>query len=223
MDVGLIGVKRSSSASNIRRGDGFPHSPNESSIGESFSIASSQWSTLKQARTAVPQQQQNTTTIRTGRKPKLGGDTGLTASDNNLNLTFGGRTGGRVIQEKSGRLKVGIRCRPAFQDEIDFTGGNFFSIIETQAETAEQLGQVSLTLMSGKQRDFLYDYVFGPNSTQDQVYERIARPVVTDVLKGFNGTIFAYGKLFYHPNPNPYGMYDNYGCMYVAHSNDTNT
>lgn len=95
-------------------------------------------------------------------------------------------------------MKVGIRCRPAFQDEIDFAQGNFMSIVDTRPEKPEQnfLGQVSLTLMSGKQRDFLYDYVFGPSSTQDSVYDRIARPVVTDVLKGFNGTIFAYVRFF---------------------------
>ena len=46
----------------------------------------------------------------------------------------------------------------------------------------------------GKQREFYYDYVFNPNTTQDSVYDRIARPVVTDVLKGYNGTIFAYGQ-----------------------------
>lgn len=107
-------------------------------------------------------------------------------------------TGGGTLASTSkvGRLKVGIRCRPAFQDEVDFAQGNFMSIIETKSEVAEtqQLGQVSLVLMSGKQREFLFDYVFDSNSTQDDVYDRIARPVVTDVLKGFNGTIFAYGQ-----------------------------
>lgn len=49
-------------------------------------------------------------------------------------------------------------------------------------------------MLLGKQRDFVFDYVFDPDSTQDSVYDRIARPVVTDVLKGFNGTIFAYGQ-----------------------------
>ena len=61
----------------------------------------------------------------------------------------------------------------------------------------------------------MFDYVFDINSSQDLVYDRIARPIVTDVLKGrviiethkttsvgifhlflsgFNGTIFAYGQ-----------------------------
>ncbi len=40
----------------------------------------------------------------------------------------------------------------------------------------------------------MFDYVFDENSSQDYVYDTIARPVVADVLKGFNGTIFAYGQ-----------------------------
>jgi len=97
---------------------------------------------------------------------------------------------------KVGRVKVGVRCRPAFQDEIDFAKGEFISIVDTRTEAIgdPSLGQLSLTLASGKQREFLYDYVFNPDATQDQVYSRIAKPVVADVLKGFNGTIFAYGQ-----------------------------
>jgi hypothetical protein len=100
------------------------------------------------------------------------------------------------MKDQKGRVKVGIRCRPAFQEEIDFAQGNFLSIVDTYEEKPEeeQLGQVSLTLLSGKQREFMFDYVFSAKCTQDSVYERIARPVVIDVLKGFNGTIFAYGQ-----------------------------
>lgn len=98
--------------------------------------------------------------------------------------------------QKAGRVKVGVRCRPAFQDEIDFARGDFISIVDTRAEAINDpnLGQLSLTLISGKQREFLYDYVFSSDATQDQVYNRIAQPVVADVLKGYNGTIFAYGQ-----------------------------
>lgn len=97
---------------------------------------------------------------------------------------------------KPGRVKVGIRCRPAFQDEIDFAKGEFLSIVDIKPDDAKQssLGQISLTLITGKQRDFTFDYAFDATATQDQVYDRVARPVVTDVLKGFNGTIFAYGQ-----------------------------
>lgn len=106
---------------------------------------------------------------------------------------------------KPGRVKVGIRCRPAFQDEIEFAQGEFFSIIdcypasESQGYRDEQAGvsldRISLTLLSGKQRDFAFDFAFNSSTTQDELYDKIARPVVKDVLQGFNGTIFCYGQV----------------------------
>lgn len=96
------------------------------------------------------------------------------------------------------RVKVAVRCRPAFQDEIDFANGEFFSIVDVKKDAVQQnnqqLGQLALTTISGKQRDFYFDYVFGDDVTQDFVYDKLARPVVTEVLKGCNGTIFAYGQ-----------------------------
>lgn len=104
------------------------------------------------------------------------------------------------ILEKTGRVKVGVRCRPPFPDEIELAGqGNFFSIVQCIADNPKTTGsaslaRVSLTMMNGKQRDFLYDYAFDSESNQDNVYDKVARPVVTDVIRGFNGTIFAYGQ-----------------------------
>lgn len=45
-----------------------------------------------------------------------------------------------------------------------------------------------------KGKTYLFDRVFGPNATQSQVYEEAAKPIVKDVLSGYNGTIFAYGQ-----------------------------
>lgn len=36
--------------------------------------------------------------------------------------------------------------------------------------------------------------MFGPEQNTEQVYEHIGREVVSSVLKGMNGTIFAYGQ-----------------------------
>lgn len=41
---------------------------------------------------------------------------------------------------------------------------------------------------------YLFDRVFGPQATQATVYEEAAKPIVKDVLSGYNGTIFAYGQ-----------------------------
>jgi len=34
------------------------------------------------------------------------------------------------------------------------------------------------------------------DSTQQDICQRVAMPVVEDVLRGINGTIFAYGQVF---------------------------
>jgi kinesin family protein 3/17 len=42
-------------------------------------------------------------------------------------------------------------------------------------------------------RNFTFDYVYGIESTQKQVYDESAYGLVESVLEGYNGTIFAYG------------------------------
>ncbi|KHJ99249.1 kinesin motor domain protein [Oesophagostomum dentatum] len=43
-------------------------------------------------------------------------------------------------------------------------------------------------------RTFFFDAVFPPDCDQMRVYNVAARPIVENVLKGYNGTIFAYGQ-----------------------------
>lgn len=40
----------------------------------------------------------------------------------------------------------------------------------------------------------MYDSVFGPDSTNEDVYQAIASPIVESALGGFNATVFAYGQ-----------------------------
>ena len=37
----------------------------------------------------------------------------------------------------------------------------------------------------------MFDHVFDSNSTQKEVYDLAAKPIIDSVLEGFNGTIFA--------------------------------
>eukprot|EP01135_Chromosphaera_perkinsii_P011910 Nk52_evm27s2531 gene=Nk52_evmTU27s2531 len=41
---------------------------------------------------------------------------------------------------------------------------------------------------------FSFDRVFNYCSSQTQVYDYVAKPIVQDILKGYNGTVFAYGQ-----------------------------
>jgi len=44
------------------------------------------------------------------------------------------------------------------------------------------------------QNRFGFDHCFDMKSTQKEVYDIAARPIIDSVLDGFNGTIFAYGQ-----------------------------
>lgn len=41
---------------------------------------------------------------------------------------------------------------------------------------------------------FTFDHVFGPETSQSNVFQAAAGPVVSGVLSGYNGTLFAYGQ-----------------------------
>lgn len=62
----------------------------------------------------------------------------------------------------------------------------------------ETTGAIDVRLSTNSHDDtsktFTFDYVFGLNSKQVDIYNLVARPIVDAVLEGYNGTIFAYGQ-----------------------------
>ncbi len=139
-----------------------------------------------------------------GSSSKLAAQGNPAALNNTLNSTILDESSPHY---KAGRVKVAIRVRPPFQDEVDaFKGpGSFSPIVDARSEaqlatadgnnsSSNPIGKVTLKVSNSKQREFWFDYAFGPSASQDFVYNRVARPVVQDVLRGFNGTIFAYGE-----------------------------
>ncbi|KAF8796903.1 kinesin-like protein KIF3A [Argiope bruennichi] len=88
-------------------------------------------------------------------------------------------------------IKVVLRCRPMNESE---KSANYRNIVEVnQVE-----GSVTLSNPNGSEYDppktFTFDTVFGTDSTQLDVYNLAARPIIDNVLEGYNGTIFAYGQ-----------------------------
>ena len=63
--------------------------------------------------------------------------------------------------------------------------------------TRDALREVSITqTVKAKdvERTYNFDQVFGAHATQEDIYDDAVRPVVEEVLEGFNCTIFAYGQ-----------------------------
>jgi kinesin family protein 11 len=57
-------------------------------------------------------------------------------------------------------------------------------------------------------KTFTFDKVFGPTSTQAEVYDEVAAPALLEVMNGYDCTIFAYVPLGMHRNPSfavPFG------------------
>eukprot|EP00937_MAST-01D_sp_MAST-1D-sp2_P007826 g7826.t1 len=83
-------------------------------------------------------------------------------------------------------IRVSARIRPQSDAEIG-NGGTVCVHCDGGGRMVSVGGAVSRT-------DFVLDHVFDVGATQAEVYEAAARPLVLDVLEGYNCTIFAYGQ-----------------------------
>ncbi|EGT47810.1 hypothetical protein CAEBREN_00726 [Caenorhabditis brenneri] len=91
--------------------------------------------------------------------------------------------------EEAEKVKVVVRCRPISTTEK--IQGHKIAVNcndEEKSVTIKSLNQ------DEPQRTFYFDAVFSPKTDQLTVYNIAARPIVENVLKGYNGTIFAYGQ-----------------------------
>lgn len=68
----------------------------------------------------------------------------------------------------------------------------FDQIVNVNSETGEIF--VIKPGAPGKPKQYTFDYVYGQDSTQKQVYEQCASQIILSVLEGYNGTVFAYGQ-----------------------------
>ena len=91
------------------------------------------------------------------------------------------------MSKNSERIKVSVRCRPMNKKEKN---EGFKNCVEVDGER----GEVIVRIENQPARNFFYDKAYGPNSTQDQVFQETAMPIVESVCQGYNGTIFAYGQ-----------------------------
>eukprot|EP00037_Helgoeca_nana_P013739 m.126853 g.126853 ORF g.126853 m.126853 type:complete len:808 (+) comp22202_c0_seq4:73-2496(+) len=87
---------------------------------------------------------------------------------------------------KSLSVRVVVRCRPMSNDESVRK--------DTSCVTMESESGTALATKGGEPKSFTYDAVYDNNAEQRDIYDETVRPIVADVLNGFNGTIFAYGQ-----------------------------
>ncbi|KAL5533323.1 KIP1 [Sanghuangporus sanghuang] len=95
-------------------------------------------------------------------------------------------------------IKVVIRCRRRSEREIQegspiiisTEGAKGQNITIQTAPIASVLGVVTLP----PTRTYPFDAVFGPEADQAMIYQDVVYPMLDEVLKGYNCTLFAYGQ-----------------------------
>lgn len=84
---------------------------------------------------------------------------------------------------------VGVRVRPLNSREINGTRNAVSAWSLDQNAISRKQNNDARNRMS-----FLYDALFKPDTTNEDVYDTIASPIVESALGGFNATVFAYGQ-----------------------------
>ncbi|XP_021913192.1 kinesin-like protein KIF19 isoform X2 [Zootermopsis nevadensis] len=100
-------------------------------------------------------------------------------------------TPSQSVKSSEHRLKVAVRIRPLRLNEnqrVLHALDNKMVVLEDEGDKNDVLRQ-----KRGGERQYVYDAVLGEDSTQDMVYEATSSGLVSDVLLGYNATVFAYG------------------------------
>uniref|UniRef100_A0A669QMT3 Kinesin family member 27 n=1 Tax=Phasianus colchicus TaxID=9054 RepID=A0A669QMT3_PHACC len=80
-------------------------------------------------------------------------------------------------------VKVAVRIRPLLSKEVLHNH-----------QVCVRLVPNTQQIIIGKDRAFTFDYVFGKNSTQEEVYTVCIKPLLLSLTEGYNATVFAYGQ-----------------------------
>ena len=101
----------------------------------------------------------------------------------------------RHLPSRLHKIRAVVRVRPFIPEDSE--GGHHILGSKQLDECVHEdptRGEVQLRKPYYDTRQFALDVVLGREATQAQTYEVVGRPVVDDVLEGFNGTVLAYGQ-----------------------------
>ncbi|XP_069358521.1 kinesin-like protein KIF19 isoform X2 [Maniola hyperantus] len=99
-------------------------------------------------------------------------------------------SGRSVVSEE--KLMVAVRVRPLRAEE----GPRIVHVVSDKMLVLEEEADIRKDVLRQRrlnEKHYVYDRVFGEESTQEEVYEAVCAPLVGDTLNGIAGAIFAYG------------------------------
>ena len=100
------------------------------------------------------------------------------------------------VQELKGNIRVFCRVRPSLEGDSTEPAKIFYPDNETDSREVEILGaeeKSSLGTVTTKRHPFAFDRIFGPRSTNQDVFGEISQ-LVQSALDGYNVCIFCYGQ-----------------------------
>ncbi|KAJ1488419.1 P-loop containing nucleoside triphosphate hydrolase protein [Baffinella frigidus] len=88
-------------------------------------------------------------------------------------------------ESKGQNVKVVLRCRPMTKSEAS-----------QEKQSLRCTSDKTVDVMYGKagKKSFTFDGTFDESTSQKDMYDNVVRPVVDEVLQGYNCTVFAYGQ-----------------------------
>lgn len=89
------------------------------------------------------------------------------------------------MSEFKDNVKVAVRIRPLNEKEANENSEKCLTSIESKTILLDS---------KPEPRSFTYDNVAEQNVTQEEIFEIVGKPITTSCIKGYNGTIFAYGQ-----------------------------
>ena len=114
----------------------------------------------------------------------------------------GGDTAGGI----SANIRVAVRVRP--ENEKELSGGyrNVIEVIddrmlifdpETNGDDfffhGKKVGRRDINKRAAKDQKFAFDAVFGPNSSNEDVFENTTKDLIDVIFNGYNCSVFVYG------------------------------
>ncbi|EGZ16226.1 hypothetical protein PHYSODRAFT_316274 [Phytophthora sojae] len=121
-------------------------------------------------------------------------------------------------------VKVAVRCRPMSSREtqmgargvvqvLDGTTVVIYPTADAEASASSSTAPSETSDAASDKKQYTFDFAYYTESTQAQVYDDIAKPLVAQALQGYNGTIFAYGQTGSGKTHTMMGSGDDHGIV----------
>ena len=90
------------------------------------------------------------------------------------------------------QIIIAIRLRPLSQNEKDLSDIESVSVINSTSLTVSAENSTKKNNQI-KYQQFFFDHVFDKNASQQEIYNKTTKPLLENIIEGFNATVFAYG------------------------------